>query len=68
MKPLRWSPFVRGDGTLCCEVAATNGYETRTIVFVFGTGHAAALAMYEVSEKLRLVSADAMRDAPRPKG
>jgi hypothetical protein len=68
MKPLRWSPYVRHDGTLCCEVAASNGYQVQTVVYVFGTGHQAALAMFEVSEKLRLVANDALRDAPRPGG
>jgi hypothetical protein len=68
MKPLRFSPFQRHDGTWVWELALSDGFRVQTIVVNFGAGHAAAIQMNEWCEKARCVANDALRDAPRPGG
>lgn len=62
MKFLRGSPYVGHDGTARVEIASSNGYEGKTIVYHF----ADAQQILDFAEKLRLVGNTMLRDAPRP--
>jgi hypothetical protein len=51
MKFLRGSPYIGHDGVVRCEIAGSNGYDTRTVVYVFTD----AQQVLDFATKLQLV-------------
>ena len=62
MRFLRGSPYIGHDAVIRLEIAASNGYEHKVVVYQF----ADPTQLLDFAEKCRLVGNTALRDAPRP--